>query len=246
MAKINWQLYLRKTLYVVAIGLLIFLLVSLRAKHLKQVCTDIDINISVPSDRQMINRAMIEDKLMQWYSGGLIGVPSANIDLADIEKQLLAMDVVAKAEVSFQLGGELQIDIDQRIPILRIYSNENESYFLDYTGAKISWGEYNSPRVIIASGHLSESMIKKVYTLARYVQENPFAEAITEQIFVTDGGDLILIPKLSSQQVIFGDATELEDKFYRLEQFYKHGMKRVGWDKYKTINLKFANQIVCS
>ena len=233
-------------MYVVAVGLLIFLMVSLRAKHLKQVCTQIDIRISVPTDRQMINRAMVEDQLEEWYTGGLIGVPYAQLALAEIEQRLLELDVVSQAEVSFQLGGELQIDIDQRIPIVRIYENENSSYYLDYSGARMEWGEYNTPRVVLATGNLSESMIKKVYTLARYVQENSFAEAITEQIFVTDDGDLILIPKLSSHQVILGDVSDLENKFYRLEQFYKHGMKRIGWDKYRTINLKFANQIVCS
>ena len=38
----------------------------------------------------------------------------------------------------------------------------------------------------------------------------------------------------------------LEDKFKRLELFYRYGLKKVGWDKYKTVNLSFKGQIVCN
>jgi len=37
----------------------------------------------------------------------------------------------------------------------------------------------------------------------------------------------------------------LEEKFENLKLFYSEGVKQTGWRKYKEINLKYKNQIVC-
>ena len=42
------------------------------------------------------------------------------------------------------------------------------------------------------------------------------------------------------------DASEnMEDKFDNLSLFYKSGVQQTGWKKYKEINLKYKDQIVC-
>ncbi len=37
----------------------------------------------------------------------------------------------------------------------------------------------------------------------------------------------------------------IESKFERLEEFYREALPRVGWDRYKEINIEFDNQVVC-
>lgn len=246
MAKRNIMPYLRKTLYVLALLMLIALLFYFNKKQQEQVCSKIDIHIVVPLDKQLLTVEMVQDQLNYWYKGGLIGLPIGQIDIDDLEDSLSTLKPINRVEVSYQLNGDLQIDIDQKIPIVRLYRGVNASAYMDRSGSVIPASGLEPARVPVASGSLSGDMIKKVYTLATYVQENTFAEALTEQIFVTDDGDLILIPKLGSHKVIIGDPEDLEDKFKRLEAFYKHGLKRVGWDKYKTIDLSFKGQIVCN
>lgn len=246
MAKRNLLPYLRKTLYVLALLMLVVLLFYFNKKQKEQTCSNILINIVVPLDKQLITKEMVQDKLNYWYKGGLIGLPTGQINIDDIEDSLYTLRPVNRVEVSYQLNGDLQIDIDQKIPIVRLYRAENASAYMDRSGSVIPAHGLEPARVPVASGNISGDMIKKVYTLATYVQENTFAEALTEQIFVTDDGDLILIPKLGSHKVIIGDPVDLEDKFKRLKAFYKHGLKRIGWDKYKTINLSFRGQIVCN
>ncbi len=246
MAKFDWKTYLRKMLYVLALLLLVLLLVFLWDKQKQQICEAIEIEIVVPQDKMLINQQMIEDSLATWYPGGLVGLPINGVNIFELEQRLKAIEAVIDAQVSAQLNGILRIDLDQRIPIVRVYTTETTSYYLDILGHKISTKAYLAARVPIASGNLGAGMSKKVYTLAAYVQENPFAEALVEQIFVTDEKELILVPKLHSHKVIIGDTLELQDKFDRLQKFYKHGMNKVGWNEYKTINLKYANQIVCN
>ena len=48
------------------------------------------------------------------------------------------------------------------------------------------------------------------------------------------------------EHIIFiGDATEIEKRFDRLETFYRCGLSKVGWNKYKYISVEFSNQIIC-
>lgn len=246
MAKRNIMPYLRKTLYVLAIFLLIAMIFYFKIKQGEQSCREIKINIVVPLDKQLLTEEMVQDKILKWYPGGLVGLPMSDIDIAALEDSIQTLAPVNNVEVSYQLNGDLQIDIDQKIPIVRLYKGAGPGAYLDRAMSVIPSKGLEPARVPVASGNISGDMINKVYTLSTYVQENTFAEALTEQIFVTDEGVLILIPKMGSHRVIIGDPVDLEDKFKRLELFYKHGLSKLGWDRYKTINLSFKGQIVCN
>ena len=47
-----------------------------------------------------------------------------------------------------------------------------------------------------------------------------------------------MVPIMGNQRIILGDIEELDDKIFRLKTFYQEAMSRMGWNKYKTINLK--------
>ena len=155
------------------------------------------------------------------------------------------MPSVKKAEVSFDLRGELLIEIEQRIPVMRVVPAYGASYYVSKDFAQIPANTTEAARVPIVNGNLTKTMIKKVYTLSTYVQENEFMEALTEQIFVDDNSDLVIIPKIKNQRIVIGDTTLIAEKFEKLILFYQEGLNHIGWEKYHTINLKYKNQIVC-
>jgi cell division protein FtsQ len=66
-----------------------------------------------------------------------------------------------------------------------------------------------------------------------------------EQLFVNDKADIELIPRVGNQRIVLGSADSLEVKMRNLLAFYKQAMPKVGWDTYKTINVKYTNQVVC-
>ncbi|RLD54531.1 MAG: cell division protein FtsQ, partial [Bacteroidetes bacterium] len=82
--------------------------------------------------------------------------------------------------------------------------------------------------------------------LAFYINDDEFLKAQIEQIYVTESKEFELIPKVGRQLILFGGIENMEKKFNNLIAFYKKGMKNNGWTKYKTINLKFENQVVCA
>jgi cell division protein FtsQ len=242
----KWNTYTRKTSYVLGLVLLVVLLIVLKRQQANQICNKITIEIDAPLQKQLVTQRLVLDKISEWYSGGLSGTSQQNLDLPDIERRLETMPAVKNAEVSFDLRGELRIEVEQRIPLVRIIHSNGEQFYLadDYT--KIPVIGTDVARVPIANGRLTNAMIRKVYTLSTYVHENPFMEALTEQIFVDTKDDLVIIPKLQNQRIIIGDTERIEQKFEKLIDFYTEGLNHIGWDKYKTINLKYKDQIVCN
>ncbi|MEY2923673.1 MAG: hypothetical protein RLZZ337_213 [Bacteroidota bacterium] len=238
--------YLRKSILAGSILLLLILLFVFNRKHNSQICEVLTIEIEAPIERQLISESIVKRNLNKWYTNGLLGDQYRNIDLEEIENKLESLPAVHNAEVSFDLKGELKIYIQPRIPVVRIMKVGEASYYLDKDFVKIPASVTDAARVPIANGNFSKAMIKKVYTLSSYVQENPFMDALTEQIFVTNNGELVIIPKVKNQRIIVGDTTNLEDKFTKLVHFYNSGLNNIGWDKYKNINIKFKDQVVCN
>ena len=236
--------YLRKSLYVLSIVMVFVILFLLRKNQQHQICTYVKIVIEAPVQKQLITQEIIKNKLDKWYIGGLSGVPQNSISLSDIEEKLENIPAIKEAEVSFDLKGELKIDILQRIPLVRIMPPNQKSFYLADDLVRIPSFDVDIARVPVVNDYLSPEMIKKVYTLSTYVHENAFIDAITEQIFV-DKGDLIIIPKINNQKIVIGDTTDIPAKFDKLIDFYVDGLNHIGWDKYRIINLKYKNQIVC-
>jgi cell division protein FtsQ len=243
----NLKPYLRKSLYVIALLLLVGLMVVLRINQRKQICEKVEIEIDAPIEKQLVTPALINEQINKWYSSGLLGATHANLDLADLEIKLEKMPAVQSAEVSFSLRGILLVQINQRVPVVRIINSSNgASYYIAKDFTQIPANGVEVARVPISNGRLTNAMIKKVYTLSTAVQENAFIEALTEQIFVNDNNDLVIIPKIKNQSIIIGDTLELSAKFSKLQSFYVQALNHEGWDKYQNINLKYKNQIVCN
>ena len=123
-----------------------------------------------------------------------------------------------------------------RVPLANGYIFHRESERLVNTSSKNSFANADS----------TGSAIANVYDVAKFISQNDFWSAQIEQIYVNPGGDLELIPRVGRHSIILGDSKDIEEKFSRLFLFYAKGLNKTGWDKYKTINLKFKDQVVCT
>jgi cell division protein FtsQ len=55
-----------------------------------------------------------------------------------------------------------------------------------------------------------------------------------------------MTPLIGNQQIELGDGTDYENKFHRLFIFYKDVIAKTGFEKYVSINLAFANQVIAT
>jgi len=89
----------------------------------------------------------------------------------------------------------------------------------------------------------------KLLTFAERVGNDSFWGAEVVQIVArtTPGGalEVDLVPRSGRHIVRFGRVEEVERKLDKLLRFYRGGLSRVGWDEFRSIDLRYSDQVVC-
>jgi cell division protein FtsQ len=65
------------------------------------------------------------------------------------------------------------------------------------------------------------------------------------QIHVQKNGELILVPRTGKEKFLFGQPDSINEKFSKMERYYTTIVPEKGADRYKTVDVRFSNQIVC-
>lgn len=185
-----------------------------------------------------------------------------HVEKKDICRTLENHPYVLNADVSMSAGGKLQVEVMQRTPVVRLFFQDKE-FYLSEQGTYMPLCANHFCDVIVGSSEREEAKVKKIkeidladtagvhpfslmsiWRLTKFLRENPCYDGVFDQVTMTAKGDLVLTPKLGSTVVIVGDTTMLDEKFENLWVFYDKGVKKMGWDTYKAINLKYRNQVV--
>lgn len=229
------------------------------------------LNIFIQYDSLKENYFIREDhirKLIAERFGQVENIPVKNIDINYLERLMYANPWVYRADVYLTINGVVDIIIEPREPILRIINRYGESYYMDSNGRLMPWSPDFTPYVPVLTGNISETytqwhritvaeiinndtlktctMLDDFYLMAKFILADKFWSSHIEQIYLNNRGEMELIPKVGNHRIVFGTSDNLEEKFWKLETFYKKGMNRIGWGDYDTLNLKFANQVVCT
>ncbi len=255
----KWLRILKKVLIVAAwlcmLGGLIFTLAFVNKQEQELKCKKVNISI-YPLEVRFYNRQRVFDVIRNSIpqQKKLIGLPMRQIDIPKFELELTKQIHIEKAAVHIDLHGELNIRITQREPILRVIRFDGTQFYLDKFGYKIPVSEHFTAHVPIANGNIFERFEKgdtvysfvgnQLYNMASYVDKDPFLKAFIEQIFVRADNELVLVPKVGRAYFIFGTTENLEEKFEKLLVFCRDGLNRVGWNKYKSIDLRFKGQVI--
>ena len=82
------------------------------------------------------------------------------------------------------------------------------------------------------------------------VEEDDFwgAEVVQFVADTTRQGDITLrlVPRSGDFVIEFGTLADSEEKLSKLQEFYNKGLSRLGWERFKTIDVRFKKQVVCT
>ena len=251
--RINWKLVFKCFSWVVCLAGLVTLMSFIGIKKKNILCTDI--KVLIPGADNFIEREEI-DAILKQGQGSLMGRRLNDINFEKIERTIKSNPFIAFAKVYADMDGAVHIEIQQRRPILRVVNANDQDFYIDMNGLKMPVSSNFTANVLVANGKIMEHFSGKVDTLitgtakdlyktALYIKQDTLWEAQIEQVYVNDKNDIELIPRVGNQRIILGTADSLDVKMRNLLAFYKQAMPKVGWDTYKTINIKYTNQIVC-
>lgn len=250
-------------LAVVVIGGLIFAKIS----HQQKVCKSLQITIDYNDSEVFLSEDEVKSYLIK-KNDSIVGKTISEINENLIESTLNDNPYVYSAEVFVGFNADVNINLIQRKPLVRIFNKQNQQFYLDDKGVKMPVKQGVPARVVVANGNISsvytpfissvssqrsdtsnlikDTVLFSVFKIAEYLSNNEFFKAQIEEIFVNEQKEIELFTKLGDQTILFGGVDNLEDKFSKLKVLYKEGFNKTGWDKYSIINLKYNNQVVCT
>lgn len=181
--------------------------------------------------------------------------PIAQVHFGKLEQMIEKNPYVENANLFVDANGNIQIDIKQRTPIIRVINNRGVSYYLDEHASKMPLSSKFTARVPVATGNILSGAensstndtvtLQKLYMLAAFINRDTFLTSLVEQIVVNNQKEFELIPALGHHTILIGNTEDLDEKFAKLKQFYKNGLNHVGWDAYSQVNLKYKNEVYC-
>ena len=213
------------------------------------VCRDIEVTFN-NSDVIHINKNEIMRKVKA-ADAKILGKTLDKINSDVIEKEVEKLLAVRKAEVykiiekdTASFRGVLVVKVKHREPVVRIIS-DNGSYFLDKDGNRIPVSSSYTANVLVVTGSLSEKYaVEEMLPFVEYIRENDFWNAQIEQIHVEKDGDVLLSPLVGEQIIELGSLDDYKGKLRRMKAFYEQVLVKNNWNKYKTISLKYSNQVI--
>ena len=210
-----------------------------------QVCSGIELTIKDSIDYDFITLKDVNSLLKR---KGLSPQDKRleDINIRQVEEALSHQPFIAEAECYLTSGGKVAIDIYQRIPLLRVMSNNGDTYYVDNEGKTLPVSD-KPVHVAVATGFIDRKFAQtRLYELGKYLQTDAFWNSQIEQINVTPRQELELVPRVGNQILFLGKAEDYREKFRKLQAFYTKVLNQVGWNKYERISVEFNNQIICT
>lgn len=229
--------------YVFVLGSIIFLYAFSQKRYNNHRISEMKIDIQ-NQDLKFLNDEMVNKLLIQKV-GNPLNQMNSSINLHLIEETLSKHQMVEHADVFLNQKGQLQIQLEQRRPVVRIVS-ANESYYLDNNGLKMPLSDVYTERVILASGNFNKETEKELFELISLILKDSIYSKQIIGIERKLNGEYIFQPRIGNYVIAFGKMEDAEEKLEKLKVFYKKMWNDQVLNKYKTINIKYKNQVIGS
>lgn len=181
-----------------------------------------------------------------------------NINLREVEALANEVEGVESSEAFFQSNGELNLNVKLKKVFIRVKPASGQGYYIDNHGDVMKWIPNYTPKVITVSGDvgsyfknqldstgINHKLVKDLFEFYSILEKDELLLAQTNYINITKTGEVEIIPVIGEHRILLGDFSDIENKIKKINVFYQRIIPKVGWAKYKLVNLKYDHQIVC-
>jgi cell division protein FtsQ len=238
MKKINWS----NIRLILIMGVVVFLYSFSAKRNEGRLLKEPEVLFA--DSENYITKANVNKLLIQNY-GSITGIAKVQLDLNKVEKSIDKNPMVDKAEVYATVDGKLKAIVTQKKPVARIFSG-TKSYYLDYKGNEMPLSDSETARVLLVSGSINRVDDIKLKELLDYIYDDSFLKKNITGINVTPLGTLMMKSRSYDYEIVFGMPINIDRKFKNYKAFLQDAVKDTLIENYKTINLKFTQQVVCT
>lgn len=238
MRRINWH----SVRLVLVILMMIFLYSFSSKRNSERKINKIEIKFE-SNENMFLTHQMVNNLLIQ-NLGGSSRIQKDKVDLNTLENTLNHHEMIEKAEVFSTIDGFLNTRITQKIPILRVISDD-DSYYLDKKGDRISLSTNFSARVPLVVGEISKEKRKSYLNLFNEINNDNFLSKNITGAQIMPSGNVVLTNRSFDFKIAFGKPINVKKKLKNYKAFFHHAIKDTLIKEYKEINLMFTQQVVC-
>lgn len=223
------------------------------------VCDRLAVTVLDSTVNHFISPKDIRTLLDKTY-GEYLGRHADSIDLVKIEEIVQRKSAVLTNEAYMTNDGTLHIDITQRRPVVR-FQKKDGGFYADEQGYIFPLQNTYASHVQIVDGNIplaansgykgeltdpkEKEWLEGMVKLVNYMKGKSMWRDKIVQIHISENGNVILIPRVGGEQIIFGQPNGFDNKFGRLEKYYTAIIPEKGTGKYKEVDLRFKGQIIC-
>lgn len=219
-------------------------------------CWKFDVEVEHLSGLYFIDEAFVREQIHN-MGQPVVGSLMDSLDITDMRSRIMQLPSVKEATVYKTVDGCVKVKVRQRSPLFRVITKNHGSYYVDNEGGRMPLSNQYTARVPVITGNIDvpfasaestereKELIQSCFDLIKYFEGNSFWSSQAEHFVVDANGDFVMIPRVGRAEIIIGDETELDSKLRRLKAFMKEMSHKNNLNKYKRINVKYRDQVVC-
>ena len=230
--------------FVLAFVLLTALLAGIgRSARASLACGELDVKFTDTLD--FVSEDDVRSCLERNY-GRYIGQRLDSVRLDKIESIMEEQSAIKECEAWTTDDGALHLLIERRHPRIRFICGDDEAY-ADEEGNVIRLKDGFVIDVPVIQGFIPEDRewVGQVLDMLDYMDKHYWNTRISA-MKANSEGELVLTSAEGGEKILFGAPVDVEEKFWRLGKYYSHILPSKDDGYYKTINVKFKKQIICS
>ena len=189
--------------------------------------------------QEVVNKLLIEN------NEEVTSIEKEDLDLNMLEKRLNAHKMIEKSDVFLSIDGILKAVVKQKTPIARVFEN-GSSFYIDYKGDKMPLSTNFTARVPLVSGRINKNNNEDLAALFRLIYDDSFLKKNIIGIQIMPQGNLLMHNRNFDYQIDFGTLINVEQKFKNYKAFFQKAVLDSSLYKYKKIDLRFSEQVVCT
>lgn len=175
------------------------------------------------------------------------GKKGSDVNTAAIERCVREIELLDMVECYQEENGNVYLNVSQRKPIMRVYTDVGENYYIATDGKPLAVDTMYVDYVPLVTGCIDDTLTAEMLIpLVSYIAQHEFWSAQVTQIRVSPRHDVLLYPRVGNHVIVLGDLQDYENKLHALLALYEQALPQVGWNAYDTISVKYQNQIVCT
>ncbi len=190
-------------------------------------------------DQETVNKLLIEN------NKDAKSIGKDKLDLNRLEKGLNAQEMIEKSDVFVSIDGVLKAVVKQKTPIARVFEGY-DSFYIDYEGNRMPLSTNFTARVPLVSGEINKKNSGELAELFRLIYDDAFLKKNIIGVQIMPNGSLKMLNRNYNYQIDFGGTVRMKAKFNNYKAFFQKAVLDGSLNKYKTIDLRFAQQVVCT